>query len=138
VLANIADTRAGNAASRFDDFIQNEGRLQEALDIWPPNRGRIGPVESVELQPGFMIDRYGLPRGKFVSPQGTPFSDRALPPSYLETKPFFEYEVVKPIPDVIQSRALPWFNQRGMGPQLELPKTVQWYLENGYLQSKGG
>jgi len=96
----------------------------------------VGPVENIELQQGHVIDRYGLPRGRYVSPEGTSFAERALPSSYESTKPYFQYEVVQPLPDVTKSRALPWFGQKGMGTQYELPRSVEWYLDNGYLRAK--
>jgi filamentous hemagglutinin len=135
IETNIAQTRAGNAASGFDKFVQNEGRLYEHLDIWPPNLGRVGPVEIVDLQPGTVMDRFGLPYGRFLAPQGTPFEARALPSTYEAAKPYFMYEVVKPIPGVTQSRALPWFGQSGMGVQYELPRGIN-YLDpsNGYVK----
>lgn len=136
VEANLAQSASARASSNFDKFVQSEGRLYERLDIWPPNMGRVGPVEIVDLQPGTMIDRFGLPHGRFLAPQATPFSARALPSGYEATKPYFMYEVVKPIPGVIQSRALPWFGQRGMGVQFELPRGNTNYLNpsNGYVK----
>ena len=71
-----------------------------------------------------------------MAPEGTPFGDRALPSYYESSVPYFQYEVVQPIPSAIQSRALPWFGQPGMGTQFELAKPVQWYLDNGYLKVK--
>jgi filamentous hemagglutinin len=50
--------------------------------------------------------------GKFVSPEGTPFDQRALPNSTLD-KPHTRYEVVKPIPDVDSGKAAPWFDKPG-------------------------
>ncbi|MBV6817099.1 TNT domain-containing protein [Rahnella sp. PD12R] len=44
-----------------------------------------------------------------LSPVGVSFENRALPPSYETTKPYFQYEIVKPIPDAPRSKILPWF-----------------------------
>ena len=98
--------------------------------------GRIGPVETIELPKGFVMARFGNNMGRFLSPQGVPFTDRALPSGYESSKSYFLYEVIKPIPGVIQSRALPWFGQQGMGSQLELPKGNINYLDpkNGYVK----
>lgn len=136
VEANVTQSAAARASSNFDTFVQSEGRLYEQLDIWPPNMGRVGPVEIVDLQPGAIIDRFGLPNGRFLAPQGTPFPSRALPSSYEAAKPYFMYEVVRPIPGVIQSRALPWFGKPGMGVQFELPRSSTNYLNpnNGYVR----
>ena len=106
------------------------------LFSWPPNMGRLGPVETVELQPGFVMDRFGLPNGRFLSPQGVPFTNRALPANYESSKPYFIYEVIKPIPNVTRSKVLSWFGQRGLGDQLELPRGNINYLDpkNGYVK----
>lgn len=137
VLANIEATREGNASSNFGTFVQREGRVQESLGIWPPNSGGYAPVDGVMLPVGSSIDRYGFPGGNFVSPTGTPFAERALPSTYQTSKPYFQYEVVKEIPDVTQAKILPWFGQKGTGTQYQLPKPVQWYLDNNYLKSVG-
>jgi filamentous hemagglutinin len=137
ILANIAESQAGNKASNFEQFIKNEGWLQESLGIWPPNSGGYSPINGVTLPVGTPIDRYGFPGGNFVSPTGTPFADRALPSAYQTSKPYFQYEVIREIPDVTQAKILPWFGQQGSGTQYQLPNSVQWYLENGYLKPIG-
>ncbi|MFP4852645.1 glycohydrolase toxin TNT-related protein [Paraburkholderia sp. BR14264] len=136
VLGNIAATQAGNASSNFGQFVATEGQLQEALGIWPPNSGGYSPTYNVTLETGTQLDRYGYPGGSFVSPTGVPFDERALPASYLTTKPYFQYEVTQPIPGVTQAKVLPWFGQPGTGTQYQLPNSVQWYLDNGYLKAK--
>jgi hypothetical protein len=136
ILANIAESQASNASSQFGRFVSREGLVQENVSAWPPNRGRIGPVATTELQPGYLVDRYGSTRGTFVAPDGASFASRALPSYYESSVPYFRYEVVKSIPDAVQSRTLRWFGQSGMGTQYELAKPVQWYLDNGYLKVK--
>ncbi|MFG0764412.1 TNT domain-containing protein [Aeromonas rivipollensis] len=59
---------------------------------------------------------------------------RPLPSSYEVSKPYFKYEIIKPIPEIPKSNILPWFGQKGTGTQYELPKQVQWYLDNNYLR----
>ncbi|WP_157057140.1 TNT domain-containing protein, partial [Herbaspirillum autotrophicum] len=113
------------------------GKIQESLGIWPPNSGGYAPVNGITLPVGTSIDRYGFPGGNFVAPTGTPFADRALPSTYQTSKPYFQYEVVQEIPGITQAKILPWFGQRGMGTQYQLPNSVQWYLENGYLKPAG-
>ncbi len=131
---NVAASQAARASSNFGQYSKAEGTVQESLGIWPPNRGAYGPIENVTLPTGTMIDRYGYPGGSFVSPLGVPFEQRALPSSYETTKPYFQYEILKPIDDVSQGKILPWFGQKGQGTQYELPKPVQWYLDNDYMK----
>jgi len=134
VLANIAESQAARASSNFGQFVKNEGQVQANLGIWPPNSGGYAPTYGTMLDVGTKLDRFGYPGGTFVSPLGTSFESRALPPSYLKTKPYFQYEVVQPIPGVTEAKALPWFGQPGMGTQFQLPNPVQYYLENGSLK----
>jgi hypothetical protein len=134
VLANIADNQAALASSNFRQFVRNEGQVQASLGIWPPNSGGYAPIYGTTLDAGTKLDRFGYPGGTFLSPLGASFESRALPPSYLDTKPYFQYEVVQPIPMVTEAKALPWFGQPGMGTQFQLPNPVQYYLENGYLK----
>ncbi len=81
-----------------------------------------------------IIDRLGGPNGDFAAPDGTPFEQRALPPSSVDRRPYVRYKVLKPLPDdVLEGRARPWFDQPGGGIQYYFPKGIQWYIDNKYL-----
>jgi hypothetical protein len=41
---------------------------------------------------------------------------------------------VEPIEGVKTGLISPWFDEVGLGTQHELPKSVQWLLDNGYLR----
>lgn len=107
---------------------------------WPPNRGGFN-MEAVVLEPDFVFDRYGgwfdegvfYDKGNFVSPKGTGFKSRALPLS-IKSKPFRKYVVLKPIPDVKKAAIIPWFKQKGLGIQYELPATINELEKNGYIK----
>ncbi|UUA71160.1 TNT domain-containing protein [Cellvibrio sp. QJXJ] len=109
---------------------------------WPPNRGAISTSE-ITLQIDTQIDRYGgfIDRntgqfrdfGTFVSYKGEPFENRALPPD-TKSKTMKSYTVVKPIPKVNAGKAIPWFNQAGLGTQLETPLTIEDLVSKGYLK----
>lgn len=98
---------------------------------WPPNGGAIpGTERATYLEPGTRIDRYGRPdAGGFVSPEGVPYENRALRPG---TDGYTVYEVNKPLP-VTESRATPWFNQPGGGPQYELPVDIRVLLKRNII-----
>lgn len=98
---------------------------------WPPNNGAIpGTERATYLEPGTRIDRYGRPdAGGFVSPEGVPYENRALRPG---TEGYTVYEVYKPLP-VTESRAAPWFNQPGGGPQYELPVDIRVLLKRNLI-----
>ncbi|WP_253377869.1 glycohydrolase toxin TNT-related protein [unidentified bacterial endosymbiont] len=107
------------------------------LTYWPPNDGAFGTVENVTLKPGMEIDRYGYPRGKYLSPVNTPYSMRALPPRANES-PYTIYKVMKPIENVSKSKIAPWFGEIGMGTQYKLDNSVQSYLDSGHLKKVRG
>ena len=99
---------------------------------WPPNNGFMHAPESKTLEAGTVIDRYGSPRGGYLSPEGTPFSERALAPSQQSAKPT-RYRVVKPF-DVDAGPTASWFDQPGGATQYRLKDaSVQDLLDEGYL-----
>lgn len=92
-----------------------------------------GPSRPNTMQPGDVIDRYGPSDGDFASPSGTPFDQRALPPSSVGSN-YTQYEVLKPLPDSVTEGAIaPWFEQPGGGVQYVFDHPISWYVENGYL-----
>lgn len=58
---------------------------------------------------------------------------RALPPG-TDSKPYTIYEVLKPIPNVQESKIAPWFGELGLGTQYKLEKSVQSYVDSGHLK----
>lgn len=100
---------------------------------WPPNDGFHGTPFTQILKPGTLVDRYGRSGGSFLSPAGTPFEARALPPHYLNTHPYHVYEVVKPF-EVQAGRIAPWFGQPGMGTQYLTSVSIQDLLDAGILR----
>ena len=59
------------------------------------------------------LDRYGSEKGQFLSPAGTPYGQRSLPP---DTNPndYHVYEVIKALP-VVSGQTAAWFGQPGGG-----------------------
>jgi hypothetical protein len=98
------------------------------------NGGAIpGTERMTTLQVGASFDRIGETSGSFISPVGTPIFERSLAPGSAAS-PLVKYEVLKPIPNATQSTVAPAFGQPGGGTQIELLRSVQWYLDNGYLK----
>ena len=63
---------------------------------WAPNGGRVpGTIKENQTIPaGTIIDRYGSQWGKYTSPAGVPYEQRALP--YIENpNAYHKYEVLK-------------------------------------------
>lgn len=86
---------------------------------------------------GTKLDRYGGPDGAFLSPQGTPFDQRALAPG-SQAGGYYQYEVIKPLP-VIQGEIAPAFGEPGGGTQilanLSDKVNVQWLIDNGFIKA---
>ncbi|WP_224276257.1 TNT domain-containing protein [Nocardioides lacusdianchii] len=106
---------------------------------WPTEEhgfkdGFDGPPQPNSVEPGDVLDRYGPADGAYASPSGTPFDQRALPPSSVGSD-YTQYEVLKPLPEsVTEGRIAPWFEQPGGGVQYMFDKPMSWYVENGYLR----
>jgi hypothetical protein len=61
--------------------------------LYPPNHGFHQMEADLMLEPGTQIDRYGRD-GRFFAPAGTPFEQRSLPPSAINSD-YTVYEVSK-------------------------------------------
>lgn len=126
--------------------------------IYPSDNGYVTapdgkPIEWVQtLLPGRHIDRYGSVYGSFLAPEGTPYSERAIPPSSLDGTPaaacdYHDYEVLRPL-RVDAGPIAAWFAQPGGGEQYQLDPAlvpgapakinVLWLLDNGYLSEVPG
>ncbi|MDX3237250.1 TNT domain-containing protein [Streptomyces sp. ME03-5709C] len=102
-------------------------------------RTGFAPV-SLTLGVGQRIDRFGGEGGRFLAPAGSPYSQRSIAPSNLNTfdagYPFnyHLYRVAKPF--VVQAGPTePWFGQPGNGLQYVLPPgdNVANHVANGDL-----
>ncbi len=125
---------------------QKWGELEELMNKnginggYPPNNGAT-VSRTTTLRPGTKVDRYGgfykdgvfSDRGNFLSPKGASFESRALPAS-SSTRTVYGYEVVKPIPNVQEGQAIPWFGQKGMGTQYMTKKTIEDLLKEGSIR----
>jgi Tuberculosis necrotizing toxin len=85
---------------------------------YPANSGFAGPAFLVQIAPGTLVDRFGSPYGTFLSPAGTPYAMRAIPPSNLDTYPggaAYNYHVYRVTAVfTVQAGAIArWFGQRG-------------------------
>jgi len=101
---------------------------------WPDNYGGIEETErNIVMEVGTLFDRYGERNGRYVAEYMTPYEQRSLP--YIEDEYFYEaYRVIKPIDGVVSSVIDEGFTHDGGGIQYRLPNTVQWLLDNGYIE----
>ena len=97
---------------RFGDLCPGEFLKKWYYDVaatwvYPPLGGYLLntdglPIKgNVSLKVGWLLDRFGSEYGSFVSPEGAPYNQRALPPSNLNT-PVDDTRYVRKILDRVQ------------------------------------
>jgi len=115
--------------------------------IYPPQNGfqlntANAPIEGNQtLAVGMRLDRFGSEYGAFLSPAGAPYSQRALPPSNLDSPTsdpsypynYHVYEVVQAF-DVLSGPIAAWFGQPGQGTQYQTYQNVMTLINGGYLK----
>jgi hypothetical protein len=126
----ITDAEAGGY-SFYDQFKTIDGTNWN----WPPNLGFEGSITHKVLPVGRLLDRYGNPKGSFMSPYGLSYESRALPPGAMAGG-YHVYEVIAPLP-VKSGNIAPAFGQSGGGIQLlpDFPTrvNVEWLIDK-YLK----
>ena len=101
---------------------------------WPDNFGFVKGKDKIgSLDVGHKVDRFGHPGGNFVAVAGTPFTQRSLPSTSIK-KEYHQYEVIKSIDNVRSGPAEPWFGQEGLGIQHQLPESIQYYIDHGFIK----
>lgn len=110
---------------------------------YPPMDGFEGESVSYEIPVGTMIDRYSYQKpdqdpsqckdtGRYFSPAGIPYEQRALPPDQ-QGGYYTVYKVVKPIPCRMGDIA-PWFDAPGGGTQYMTSMTVKDLIDKKYIK----
>jgi SPP1 gp7 family putative phage head morphogenesis protein len=102
--------------------------------LYPLNDGAVGAVWAEVLQVGAKLTRFGRATGRYTAPAGTPFVNRAMPYTEAEySDNEHQYVVIKPLP-VKTSVTAPAFNKVGGGIQYKTEESIQYYLDEGYLE----
>ena len=109
-------------------FYADDGR-----PIYPTNDGAVGVIVTVTLPSGDVLTRYGKPTGRYVSPDGMTFEQRALPSTTNEGD-FHVYCVERSIDGVEKGRIAPWFGRLGGGIQYKLPDRIVTLMEASMLR----
>lgn len=105
-----------SALGRVDGSIHKDGFLD-------------GKYKESVILPGTRINRIGSnPKGRYFSPEGATFGEKALPP-FMKLQPNSDYIVLKEIPTKVGLVA-PWFDEPGMGIQYFTYSTID-ELEKG-------
>jgi SPP1 gp7 family putative phage head morphogenesis protein len=102
--------------------------------LYPLNDGAVGVMWAEVLQVGAKLTRFGRATGRYTAPAGTPFVNRAMPYTEAEySDNEHQYVVIKPLP-VKTSVTAPAFNKVGGGIQYKTEESIQYYLDEGYLE----
>ena len=94
---------------------------------------------EITLSPGTRVDRFGGENGLYLSPLGTLYARRAIPPRNLNGRGdaahefnYYAYEVIRPF-SVWAGPTAAWFGQPGLGTQYLLALSVGHLVGLGYL-----
>lgn len=99
------------------------------------------PIQgNMTMLVGTLLDRFGSEYGSFMSPANAPYTQRALPPSNLDTNPsspeypynYHVYRVAKEFV-VLAGPISPWFGQPGAGTQYYTSTNIMGLLAGGFL-----
>jgi hypothetical protein len=131
---------------QYDQFRQpNSSRPGGEWD-WQrqaPNNGAVaGTTQTITVDKGALLDRYGSVNGTYLSPAGTSYEARALAPG-SRSDGYSQYLVQKPFV-VERSEVAPAFDQAGGGVQYRVVTpagqsirvNVDYLIKNGYLVKK--
>jgi len=102
---------------------------------FPANDGFEGHRHHQTLHKNALVDRYGFPAGHYLSPVGTPFTQRAIPPDAV-VKPYYVYRVKKRL-RVESGKIAPFYGEPGGGRQYFLPDvTIEALVQQGVLKEE--
>ncbi|GLV76969.1 TNT domain-containing protein [Streptomyces hygroscopicus] len=94
---------------------------------------------TIRLKAGQRVDLFGSGFGHFLAPAGTPYAERALPPSNLDTYDpayphgYHLYEVTQPF--LVEAGPIrPWFGQPGGGIQYLTGPSIPQLVAAGNLR----
>ena len=131
-------------AQQYDQFRKPDSTRPGGEWDWQkqaPNNGAVpGTQQTVTVQTGSVLDRFGPRTGEYMSPAGTPYDARALPPG-KQAEPYEQYQVLRPF-TVTQEKIAPAFGQDGGGVQMRasIPEvqngkaTIEDLIKHGYLK----
>lgn len=108
-----------SALGRVDGSVHKDGFLN-------------GEYKKSVLLPGTKINRIGSnPTGRYFSPEGATFGEKALPP-FMKLQPNSDYIVLKEIPTK-EGIVAPWFDEPGLGTQYLTDLTIDELEKGGYV-----
>jgi hypothetical protein len=142
--AKVENNARVDDAQQYDQFRKPDTSASGGTWDWQkqaPNNGAVpGTQQTVTIKEGATLDRYGQRGGEYMSPAGTSYEARALPPG-KQADPYEQYKVLKPF-TVVQEKIAPAFGQDGGGVQMRavIPEvqngnaTINDLIKHGYLK----
>ncbi|HEM3598939.1 TPA: TNT domain-containing protein, partial [Streptococcus suis] len=108
-----------SALGRVDGSVHKDGFLN-------------GESRESVLLPGTKINRIGSNlTGRYFSPEGATFGEKALPP-FMKSQPNSDYIVLKEIPTK-EGIVAPWFDETGLGIQYLTDLTIDELEKGDYV-----
>ncbi|HEY0494901.1 MAG TPA: glycohydrolase toxin TNT-related protein [Kutzneria sp.] len=138
-LAEGYDPLGGENERDWDRrFLVRAGSEERRAEYaWPPGElfpeGGCDAGEAVVLEPGAVIDRFGTPEGRVFGVEGTPFTQRSLPPEHLDAG-YRRYRVLAPLP-MWQTISAAWFGQTGGGVRYRSVYPAADLVALGFLEA---
>jgi hypothetical protein len=138
-LAEGYDALGGENERDWDRrFLVRAGTEERRAEYaWPPGElfpeGGCDAGEAVVLDPGLVIDRFGTPEGRVFGAEGTPFTQRSLPPEHLAAG-YRRYRVLAPLP-MWQTISAAWFGQTGGGVRYRSVYPAADLVALGFLEA---
>lgn len=143
LLPGTQVTKLGSATQKCRGFVRRPHNVpldtiaankRLSLSPWPESDGFfLGFRKQITLEPGTVVDRFGLERGRFTSPEGTPLEARALRPYGNET--YNAYQVNRPI-GVQAGLTAPAFGKPVLGIQYMLADSVSNLIDSEHLSRR--
>ncbi len=136
-------TRAVDAAVNAGKVLGPEKQLEfdfineinpRPRPFYPTNDGFL-QNGRVTMIPGGRVDRFGSETGRFVAPEGTPYTNRSLPQG-SQKLPYNIYEVRRPI-EAEGGPAASAFGEEGLGIQYKFDKSIEQLIREGSLKRVG-
>ena len=131
-------TAEGRIPNKPSDLFDRNPNLARELNMnsdgtwrYPSNNGALGDEVNLTLKPGSYVDRFGSEGGQYVSPGGTDYGARSLPPGSF-TKDYNLYQINTSI-NVKASMVSPYFGQPGLGIQYRFSEPIYKLIQKGIL-----
>ena len=107
--------------------------ISQKILPYPPNRGFASSTRQL-LSKGQIVDRYGLPNGRFAGTPGSSVSARGMPPG-SDALPYARYRVARPFEaEVGPAFGVPEFGASGGATQYRFDHAIEQLVRDKFLE----